>query len=130
MWRWDETDGPAFTLELCESELSTRAYIIRQMLTCGIEMNLVELAVCRAVAVKLVAFAIAWLDSRLDLANVASDHADPRLEIAVLQLVETRDEIARNDLEARELVLALDAAAALLHDAQKACTGRLGSLPN
>jgi uncharacterized membrane protein YccC len=130
MWQWDETEGPPFTLQLCETELSIRAEIIRELVSTGGRMSHVELAVCRAVAVKLLMFAVAWLDSRLDLACVTSGQSDVALELAIQQLVEAKNQIVRPNLEPDELVAALDFAADLLRQVQKSVSGRLGSLPN
>ena len=82
------------------------------------------------VAVKLLGFAIAWLDSRLDLTQVAAGLANPTLELAIEHLVEAKNDIARHKIEPGELVDALNSAAQLLHETQKACTGRVGALPN
>jgi hypothetical protein len=130
MWQWDETEGAPFTLELCETELSIRAEIIRELIATGGKMNPIELAVCRAVAVKLLVFAVSWLDSRLDWASLTSGKSDLTLELTIQHLVEAKDRILRPELEPRELVEALDFAGDLLHEAQKACNGRLGGLPN
>ncbi len=130
MWQWDESDGPPFTLELCETELVIRADILRQILSSGLHLNLVELAVCRAVAHKLLAFAVAWLDSRLDLANVTTGSADLDLELTLQNLVEAKNEISRPNLEPDQLVLALESASGHLHVAQRACRTRLGALAN
>jgi hypothetical protein len=130
MWQWDETERQPFTLELCETELSIRAEILRQLLSAGAYMNGVELAVCRAVALKLISFAVAWLDSRLDLASVTSGKSDVTLELAVQELVEAKHQVVRHDLSPKELVMALDSAAGLLQKAQKACDGWPGALPS
>jgi hypothetical protein len=130
MWQWDEGDGPPFTLELCETELVIRADIIRQIVSAGLHLNLVELTVCRAVAHKLLVFAVAWLDSRLDLVNVTTGGADIDLELTLHNLVEAKNEISRPNLQPDQLVEALESAAGLLHVAQKACRGRLGAMAN
>jgi FtsZ-binding cell division protein ZapB len=130
IWRWDETEGPPFTLELCESELRIRAYLIRQMLACGFDMNLVDLAECRAVANKLLVFAIAWVDRHLESEDLDSVGAIPTLELCVRRLVEIKNELARPNLGARQFAEGLDSGAALLHEAQKAWNERVGPLPN